>query len=52
MWKDDRGKGPSAEHVNDYQFPVSFYMNFIIFLYNFTEITLVLLKLYVVGRPC
>jgi hypothetical protein len=52
MWQDDRGKGPAAEHVNDYQFPLSFYVVFIIFLYNFIEITLFLLKLYVVSRPC
>jgi hypothetical protein len=49
MWQDDRGKGPAAEHVNDYQFPLSFYVNFIICLYNFIEITLFLLKLYVVA---
>jgi hypothetical protein len=48
MWQDDRGKGPAAEHVNDYQFPLSFYVVFIICLYNFIEITLFLLKLYVV----
>jgi hypothetical protein len=52
MWQDDCGKGSAAEHVNDYQIRLSFYVNFIIFLYNFTEITLVLLKLYVVSRPC
>ena len=52
MWQDDHGKGPAAEHVNDYQFPLSFYVVFIIFLYNFIEITLFLLKLYVVSRPC
>jgi hypothetical protein len=50
MWQDDRGKGPAAEHVNDYQFPLSFYVVFIIFLYNFIEITLFLLKLYVVQQ--
>jgi hypothetical protein len=48
MWQDDRGKGPATEHVNDYQIRLSFYVNFIICLYNFTEITLFLLKLYVV----
>jgi hypothetical protein len=48
MWQDDRGKGPDIEHVNDYQFPLSFYVVFIICLYNFIEITLFLLKLYVV----
>jgi hypothetical protein len=52
MWQDDRGKGPAVEHVNDYQFPLSFYVVFIIFLYNFIEITLFLLKLYLVRRPC
>ena len=52
MWKDDRGKGPAEEHVNDYQFPLSFYVIFIICLYNFIEITLFLLKLYVVSKPC
>jgi hypothetical protein len=52
MWQDDRVKGPAAEHVNDYQFPLSFYVVFIICLYNFIEITLFLLKLYVVHRPC
>ena len=40
MWQDDRGKGTTTEHVNDYQFPLSFYVVFIIFLYNFIEITL------------
>jgi hypothetical protein len=37
---------------NNYQFPLSFYVVFIICLYNFIEITLFLLKLYVVSRPC
>jgi hypothetical protein len=52
MWQDDRGKAPAAKHVNDYQIQLPFYVNFIILLYNFTEITLILLKLYVAGRPC
>jgi hypothetical protein len=52
MWQDDRGKGLATKHVNDYQFPLSFYVVFIICLYNFIEITLFLLKLYVVYRPC
>jgi hypothetical protein len=52
MWQDDRGKGPTIEHVNDYQFPLSFYVFIIIFLYKFIEITLFLLKLYVVSRLC
>jgi hypothetical protein len=52
MWQDDREKGPAVEHVNDYQFPFSFYVVFIICLYNFIEITLFLLKLYVVSGPC
>jgi hypothetical protein len=52
MWQDYHGKGPATEHVNDYQFPLSFYVVFIICLYNFIEITLFLLKLYVVSRPC
>jgi hypothetical protein len=52
MWQDDHGKGPSIEHVNDYQFSLSFYVVFIIFLYNFIEITLFLLKLVVVRGPC
>jgi hypothetical protein len=30
MWQDDHGKGPAIEHVNDYQFPLSFYIVFII----------------------
>jgi hypothetical protein len=51
MWQDDHGKGLAAEHVNDYQFPLSFYIVFIICLYNFIEITLFLLKLYVVSGP-
>jgi hypothetical protein len=34
MWQDDCGKGPTAEHVNDYQFPLSFYVVFIILLRN------------------
>jgi hypothetical protein len=52
MWQDGRGKGPAVEHVNDYQFPLSFYVVFIICLYNFIEITLFFQKLYVVNRPC
>ena len=52
MWQDDRGKGLATEHVNDYQFPLSFYVVFIICLYNFIEITLFLLKLYVVSKSC
>jgi hypothetical protein len=35
MWQDDRGKGPTTEHVIDYQIRLSFYVNFIIYLYNF-----------------
>ena len=52
MWQDDRGKGPATKHINDYQFPLSFYVVFIISLYNFIEITFFLLKLYVVSKPC
>jgi hypothetical protein len=52
MWQDDRGKGSAIEHVNDYQFSLSFYVIFIICLYNCIEIILFLLKLYVVHKPC
>jgi hypothetical protein len=45
MWQDDHGKGPAVEHVNYCQFPLSFYVVFVIFVYNFIEITLFLLKL-------
>jgi hypothetical protein len=38
MWQDNRGKGTAIEHVNDYQFSLSFYVVSTICLYNFIEI--------------
>jgi hypothetical protein len=35
MWQDECGKGLVIEHVIDYQIRLSFYVNFIIYLYNF-----------------